>query len=64
MSIENKIERLVNTLEECLGDAQKIDQRSYGWKAACPRVRKNLLNVARECGELRKEVQEIKNSEG
>ena len=58
--ISEKIESLIAELSHALEGAQKIDSKEYGWKAACPRVRKSLLRVARECGQLRKDVQSAK----
>lgn len=59
--ISTKITNLINTLNSIQEDAQKTQS---GNKSAGTRVRKSMQDVINTCKEVRKEVLEIRNSDG
>jgi len=59
--ISTKIASLINTLNELQADVQKTES---GNKSAGTRVRKSMQDVITTCKEVRKDVLEIRNSDG
>ena len=59
MSVKQKLENLISTLSSVLGDAEKHE---IGNNAAGGRVRKALQDTTTVCKDLRKTIQEDRNS--
>lgn len=56
-----KIESMINTLIDCREDCLKFDTKERGWKPAGSRLRRALMDTAKACSEVRKQIQSIKN---
>jgi len=54
MNMHEEITQLVAMIADHLDDAEKIDARSHGWKAANKRVRKTSLALEKRLKALRK----------
>jgi small nuclear ribonucleoprotein (snRNP)-like protein len=61
--MKQKLEQLIEQLNAILEDVQKVDEKSYGYKAAAVRARKTLHEARGQFQELRKEIQAKKNEE-
>ena len=59
MSALATIQKMLETLEDCLMDAEKHDR---GVDAASARLRKKLMDTKKSCDTLRKEIQEERNA--
>lgn len=59
MSVTNKVENLITTLSDALTDATKHDT---GNNAAGGRLRKALQEIVTTCKDLRKTVQDERNT--
>ena len=62
MSVEERIEQMIQDLQSVEADAATVDKKAYGWKAAVSRIRKALQRTSVSCKEVRKVVQETKNN--
>lgn len=61
--MKEKLQQLIEQLNTILEDVQKVDEKSYGYKAAAVRARKTLHEARGQFQELRKEIQAKKNEE-
>ena len=61
--MKQKLEQLIEGLQAILEDIEKVDKKSYGYKAAAVRARKTLHEARGQFQELRKEIQAKKNEE-
>ncbi len=52
---------MIEGLQAILEDIEKVDEKSYGYKAAAVRARKTLHEARGQFQELRKEIQAKKN---
>ena len=62
-NMKQKLEQLLERLQAILEDVEKVDEKSYGYKAAAVRARKTLHEARGQFQELRKEIQAKKNEE-
>ena len=62
-NMKQKLEQLIEGLQAILGDIEKVDEKSYGYKAAAVRARKTLHEARGQFQELRKEIQAKKNED-
>ena len=62
-NMKQKLEQLIEGLQAILDDIEKVDKKSYGYKAAAVRARKTLHEARGQFQELRKEIQAKKNEE-
>jgi ElaB/YqjD/DUF883 family membrane-anchored ribosome-binding protein len=62
-NMKQKLEQLIEGLQAILDDIEKVDEKSYGYKAAAVRARKTLHEARGQFQELRKEIQAKKNEE-
>ena len=62
-NMKQKLEQLIEGLQAILEDVEKVDEKSYGYKAAAVRARKTLHEARGQFQELRKEIQAKKNEE-
>ena len=62
-NMKQKLEQLIEGLQAILEDVEKVDEKSYGYKAAAVRARKTLHEARSQFQELRKEIQAKKNEE-
>mgnify|MGYP003142060394 FL=1 len=62
-NMKQKLEQLIERLQAILEDIEKVDEKSYGYKAAAVRARKTLHEARSQFQELRKEIQAKKNKE-
>ncbi len=62
-NMKQKLEQLIESLQAILEDVEKVDEKSYGYKAAAVRARKTLHEARGQFQELRKEIQAKKNEE-
>ena len=62
-NMKQKLEQLIERLQAILEDVEKVDEKSYGYKAAAVRARKTLHEARGQFQELRKEIQAKKNEE-
>ena len=62
-NMKQKLEQLIERLQAILEDIEKVDEKSYGYKAAAVRARKTLHEARGQFQELRKEIQAKKNEE-
>ena len=62
-NMKQKLEQLIEGLQAILEDIEKVDEKSYGYKAAAVRARKTLHEARGQFQELRKEIQAKKNEE-
>ena len=62
MKIE-KVEQLIEGLQAILDDIEKVEEKSYGYKAAAVRARKTLHEARGQFQDLRKEIQAKKNED-
>ena len=62
-NMKQKLEQLIEGLQAILGDIEKVDEKSYGYKAAAVRARKTLHEARGQFQELRKEIQAKKNEQ-
>ena len=60
-NMKQKLEQLIEGLQAILDDIEKVDEKSYGYKAAAVRARKTLHEARGQFQELRKEIQAKKN---
>jgi ElaB/YqjD/DUF883 family membrane-anchored ribosome-binding protein len=61
--MKDKITQIIEDLNNILLDIEKIESKSYGYKAAAVRARKVLHESRKEFQEIRKEIQAKKNEE-
>ena len=61
--MKQKLLETIERLNEILSDIEKVEDKSYGYKAAAVRARKALHETKGVCQELRKEIQAKKNEE-
>ena len=61
--MKQKLEQLIEGLQAILDDIEKVDEKSYGYKAAAVRARKTLHEARGQFQELRKEIQAKKNED-
>ena len=61
--MKEKLLETIQKLNEALADIEKVEGKSYGYKAAAVRARKILHETKGVCQELRKEIQAKKNEE-
>ena len=61
--MKQKLEQLIEGLQAILEDIEKVDEKSYGYKAAAVRARKTLHEARGQFQELRKEIQAKKNED-
>ena len=62
-NMKQKLEQLIEGLQAILDDVEKVDEKSYGYKAAAVRARKTLHEARGQFQELRKEIQAKKNED-
>ena len=62
-NMKQKLEQLIEQLNAILEDVGKVDEKSYGYKAAAVRARNTLHEARNQFQELRKEIQAKKNEE-
>ena len=62
-NMKQKLEQLIEGLQAILDDIEKVDDKSYGYKAAAVRARKTLHEARSQFQELRKEIQAKKNED-
>ena len=62
-NMKQKLEQLIEGLQAILDDIDKVDEKSYGYKAAAVRARKTLHEARGQFQELRKEIQAKKNED-
>ena len=62
-NMKQKLEQLIEGLQAILDDIEKVDEKSYGYKAAAVRARKTLHEARGQFQELRKEIQAKKNED-
>ena len=62
-NMKQKLEQLIEGLQAILDDIEKVDKKSYGYKAAAVRARKTLHEARGQFQELRKEIQAKKNEQ-
>ena len=62
-NMKQKLEQLIEGLQAILEDIEKVDEKSYGYKAAAVRARKTLHEARGQFQELRKEIQAKKNED-
>ena len=62
-NMKQKLEQLIEGLQAILDDIEKVDDKSYGYKAAAVRARKTLHEARGQFQELRKEIQAKKNED-
>jgi hypothetical protein len=60
--MRERLEIIIEELKSAMGDIDKVESGSYGYKAAAPRARKTALTAIKELKELRLEIQNKKNS--
>lgn len=60
--MRERLELIIEELKSAMGDIDKVESGSYGYKAAAPRARKAALTAIKELKELRLEIQNKKNS--
>lgn len=60
--MKERVEEIILSLQESLTDLGKVEDGSYGYKAAAVRARKVMLESSKLLKDIRKEVQEAKNS--
>ena len=60
--MREEVIEIIAELQDALADIEKVENGSYGFKAAAVRVRKVLLTSSKQLKDVRKEVQEAKNS--
>ena len=62
--MKQKLLETIERLNEILTDIEKVEDKSYGYKAAAVRARKALHETKGVCQDLRKEIQakKTKNS--
>ena len=56
------VEEVIEMLQGSIKDLDKVENGSYGFKAAAVRSRKTMLETSKLLKDLRKEIQEAKNS--
>ena len=59
-SIKSLIDEMLNTLEDCLNDAEKFDN---GNKSAGTRIRKVMQEIKTSAQTVRETISQIKNAE-
>ena len=62
-NMKQKLEQLIEGLQAILDDIEKVDEKSYGYKAAAVRARNTLHEARGQFQELRKEIQAKKNED-
>jgi len=60
--MRERLEIIIEELKLAMGDIDKVDAGTYGFKAAAPRARKAALTAIKELKKLRIEIQQKKNS--
>jgi len=60
--MREQVEEVIAKLQESLDDLDKVENGSYGYKAAAVRARKTMLETSKHLKDIRKEVQDAKNS--
>tara|TARA_R110002074_G_scaffold377714_3_gene555286 strand:+ start:136 stop:324 length:189 start_codon:yes stop_codon:yes gene_type:complete len=60
--MKEHVEKIILSLQESLEDLDKVENGSYGYKSAAVRARKVMLESSKLLKDIRKEVQEAKNS--
>jgi hypothetical protein len=60
--MKEQVEEIILSLQESLEDLDKVENGSYGYKASAVRARKVMLETSKLLKEIRKEIQEAKNS--
>jgi hypothetical protein len=60
--MREQVQEVIASLEDSLRDLEKVENGSYGYKAAAVRARKIMLESSKLLKDIRKEVQEAKNS--
>jgi len=61
--MKDKVTQIIENLNNILLDIEKIESKSYGYKAASVRARKVLHESRKAFQEIRKEIQAKKNEE-
>jgi len=61
--MKQKLLEAIEKLNEILTDIEKVEDKSYGYKAAAVRARKTLHETKGVCQDLRKEIQAKKNED-
>ena len=61
--MKEKVLEIIESLNGILADVEKVDNHTYGYKAAAVRARKVLHESRKEFQELRKEIQAKKNED-
>ena len=59
--MKERMETLIENLQNAIADLEKVEEKSYGYKSAAVRARKAMHAARNELQELRKEVQLKKN---
>ena len=59
MNMHGEITELVAMIADHLDDAEKVDSKSHGWKAANKRIRKTTLALEKRLKALRKSSIEL-----
>lgn len=59
MNMHGEITELVAMIADRLDDAEKVDSKSHGWKAANKRIRKTTLALEKRLKALRKSSIEL-----
>ena len=60
--MREQLESVIKELQEVLGELDKVEAGSYGYKSAAPRARKTLMEATKKLRDLRTAVQEKKSS--
>jgi predicted nuclease with TOPRIM domain len=60
--MREQVEKIITELQESLIDLELVEKGTRGYKAAAVRARRATLDASKELKEIRKQVQEVKNS--
>jgi len=60
--MREQVEKIIAELQETLLDLELVEKGTRGYKAAAVRARRATLEASKELKEIRKQVQEVKNS--
>jgi predicted DNA-binding transcriptional regulator len=60
--MREQVEKIIAELQEALLDLELVEKGTRGYKAAAVRARRATLEASKELKEIRKQVQEVKNS--
>ena len=58
-----QILKIINSLNEMIKDAEKVENKQYGYKTAAVRARKVCQKAINDLKDIKKEIQVLKNTE-